>query len=64
MDRGNHDYETIGTGKRIVVDPEVSEFQRGDVIYFTTPEYSNENTGLNLAGHHISRVIGLPGREN
>lgn len=61
MDSGNHDYETIGTGKRNVVDPEVSEFQRGDVIYFKTPEYSNGNRGLNLAGHHISRVVGLPG---
>jgi signal peptidase I len=61
MDRGNHDYETLGTGKRIVVDPEVSGFQRGDVIYFTTPEYSNENPGLNLAANHISRVVGLPG---
>ena len=44
MDRGNHDYETIGTGKRIAVDPGVSDFQRGDVIYFTTPEYSNGNS--------------------
>jgi len=63
MDRGNHDYETIGTGKRIVVDPEVSGFQRGDVIYFTTPEYSNGNPNLNLAGHHISRIVGLPGEK-
>ena len=61
MDKGNHDYETIGTGKRIVVDPGVSDFQRGDVIYFTTPKYSNGNPNLNLAGHHISRVVGLPG---
>ena len=61
MDRGNHDYETIGTGNRIVVDPGVSGFQRGDVIYFTTPKYSNGNPNVNLARHHISRVVGLPG---
>ena len=36
-------------------------FNCGDVIYFTTPEYSNGNPNLNLAGHHISRVVGLPG---
>ena len=63
MDSGNHDYETIGNGKRIVVNSEVSDFQRGDVIYFTTPEYSNGNPDLNLAGHHISRVVGLPGEK-
>lgn len=61
MDKGNHDYETIGTGKRIVVEPRVSGFQRGDVIYFTTPKYSNGNPNLNLAGNYISRVVGLPG---
>ncbi len=49
MDRGNHDYETLGTGRRIAVDPGVLDFHRGDVIYFTTPEYSNGNSGLNLA---------------
>ncbi|AMQ05656.1 signal peptidase I [Sporosarcina psychrophila] len=61
MDKGNRDYETIGTGKRIVVEPGVSGFQRGDVIYFTTPKYSNGNPNLNLAGNYISRVVGLPG---
>jgi len=61
MDRGNHNYETVGTGKRIVVDPEVSGFQRGDVIYFTTPKYSNLNPDLNLAEQYISRLVGLPG---
>lgn len=61
MDKGNHDYETIGTGKRIVVEPGVSGFQRGDVIYFATPKYSNGNPNLNLAGNYISRVVGLPG---
>ena len=45
------------------MDPGVSDFHAGDVIYFTTPEYSNENPGLNLAGHQISRVVGLPGEK-
>ena len=42
MDRGNHDYETLGTGKRIAMDPGVLDFQRGDVIYFTTPSIQME----------------------
>jgi len=61
MDKGNHDYETIGTGKRIVMDPGVSSYQRGDVIYFSSPKYSNGNPNLNLAGHYISRVVALSG---
>lgn len=63
MDRGNHDYETLGTGRRIAVDPGVLDFHRGDVIYFTTPEYSNGNSGLNLPEHYISRVVALPGEK-
>ncbi len=63
MDRGNHDYETIGTNKRIAIDSELSDFRRGDVVYFKVPAYSNGNPDLNLAEHHISRVIGLPGEK-
>lgn len=63
MDRGNHDYETVGTDKRIVIDPEVLAFKRGDVVYFKVPIYSNGNFGLNLAEHQISRVVGLPGEK-
>ncbi|MEK5037775.1 signal peptidase I [Sporosarcina sp. FSL K6-3457] len=59
MDRGNHDYETIGTDKRIVIDPEALDFKRGDVVYFKAPVYSNGS----LAEYQISRVVGLPGEK-
>ena len=63
MDRGSHDYETIGTEKRIVIDPEVLDFKRGDVVYFKVPVYSNGNPDLNLAEYQLSRVVGLPGEK-
>ncbi|WP_203247199.1 signal peptidase I [Sporosarcina beigongshangi] len=63
MDRGNHDYETTGTDKRIVIDLGVSNFKRGDIVYFKMPVYSNENSGLNLKEHQLSRIVGLPGEK-
>ena len=63
MDRGNHDFITSGTNREIVVDPSISDFLRGDVVYFSTPMYSNENPGLNLAGKQIARIVGLPGEK-
>ena len=63
MDRGNHDFITSGTDRKIVVDPTVSDFHRGDIIYFSTPKYSNGNPGLNLAEQQLSRIVGLPGEK-
>ncbi|MET1031740.1 signal peptidase I [Domibacillus tundrae] len=60
MDRGNHDYDTY-VHSRLVVDLDYSNVQRGDVIYFNTPEFESENPNLNLEDSQISRVVGLPG---
>ena len=53
----------FGTNKRIVIDPELSSFKRGDIVYFKVPEYSNGNPDLNLAEHQLSRIVGLPGEK-
>lgn len=60
MDRGNHDYDTY-VHSRLVVDLDYTDVQRGDVIYFNTPEFESENPNLNLEDSQISRVVGLPG---
>lgn len=60
MDRGDHDYDTY-VHSRLVVDLDYSNVQRGDVIYFNTPEFESENPNLNLGESQISRVVGLPG---
>lgn len=63
MDRGSHDFITRGTDRKIVVDPTELDFQRGDIIYFSAPEYSNGNPDLNLAEQQLSRIVGLPGEK-
>lgn len=60
MDRGNHDYDTY-VHSRLVVDLDYTDVERGDVIYFNTPEFVSENPNLNLGDVQISRVVGLPG---
>jgi len=60
MDRGAHDYETAAH-QRLVVDLEYSKVQRGDVIYFSTPEFTNKNPNATILDFQISRVVGLPG---
>jgi signal peptidase I len=76
MDRGQYEYITIITRNKIVIDPLVKNYQRGDVVYYKTPEYINgiqglekknlslrENLGLNIEENQISRVVGLPGEK-
>lgn len=63
MDRGNHDYMTINSDKKIVIDHEVSAYHRGDVIYYNTSGYSNKDTDLHLEDKLIARVVGLPGEK-
>lgn len=63
MDRGNHDYYTLGRAKRIVIDPEIEIFERGEVIYFNTTKYSSGYPDFVLGDQHISRVVGLPGEK-
>lgn len=76
MDRGQYEYMTVGTENKIVIDPLVKNFKRGDVVYYKTPEYISglqglqkkqlslkENLGLNVKEHQLSRVVGLPGEK-
>ncbi|WP_298828886.1 signal peptidase I [uncultured Planococcus sp.] len=59
MDRGNHDYNTI-IHSSLVVEMEYQEVNRGDVVYYKTPE-SAINKNPQLPEHYIARVVGLPG---
>ncbi|WP_394119950.1 signal peptidase I [Planococcus donghaensis] len=59
MDRGNHDYNTIIHSSLVVV-MEYQEVNRGDVVYYKTPE-SAINKNPQLPEHYIARVVGLPG---
>jgi signal peptidase I len=60
MDRGNHDYDTT-FHSRLVVDIDYTDVKRGDVIYFSTPEFTSANPGATILDYQISRVVGLPG---
>ena len=59
MDRGNHDYDTI-THNSLVVEIEYQEVNRGDVVYYKTPE-SAVIKNSQLPEYYIARVVGLPG---
>lgn len=76
MDRGQYEYMTVGTENKVVIDPLVKNYKRGDVVYYKTPEYINglqgmqkkqlslkENLGLNVKDHQLSRIVGLPGEK-
>lgn len=61
MDRGNHEYE--GT---IVINEEFykeNSFQRGEVVYFKTPEFELDEEYANVTPpeYNIARIIALPG---
>lgn len=61
MDRGNHDFDTISHSD-LVVDPNSVGIERGDVIYFKSPEFKiPSNPDFKLPTHYIARVVGLPG---
>lgn len=53
MDRGNHDYAT-DYHSELVVDLNVDDYKRGDVVYYTVPEKDERS---------ISRIVALPGEE-
>ncbi|WP_281863409.1 signal peptidase I [Planomicrobium okeanokoites] len=59
MDRGNHDYDTI-TNSSLVVEIGYQEVNRGDVVYYKTPE-SAISKNQQLPEYYIARVAGLPG---
>lgn len=59
MDRGNYDYLTIDLNRKVVVNPDIVDYIRGDVVYYKTPGL--KTLDLNLEDHQISRVVGLPG---
>lgn len=61
MDRGNHDYQTFFHSE-LVVDVDYSSIERGDVIYFKSPDFTIEsNPFFKMPDHYISRVVALPG---
>ena len=59
MDRGNHDYDSL-THSDLVVDLNYFTIQRGDVIYYKTPDIAIEQNP-NLTENYIARAVGLPG---
>ncbi|MGM9949840.1 MAG: signal peptidase I [Lysinibacillus sp.] len=59
MDRGNHDYLT-SYHSPLVIDPEVSTFKRGDVVYYETPA-SAIKMNPQIPAQNIGRIVGLPG---
>ncbi|TYR77067.1 hypothetical protein FZC79_05065 [Rossellomorea vietnamensis] len=60
MSRGNHEYEG-----NVVVDEDYykeNSIERGEVVYFTTPEIDKEKyPNLNPNKMNIARVVALPG---
>ncbi|MFD2046562.1 signal peptidase I [Ornithinibacillus salinisoli] len=59
MDRGNHEYE--GT---IVINEgfyKENSFQRGEVVYYKTPELNEEYSNATPSEYNIARIIALPG---
>ena len=76
MDSGRYEYVTTNMRYKIIIDPEISSFRRGDVIYYNTPKYINgllgiknkknsikESLGINIdiSKNQFSRIVGLPG---
>lgn len=59
MDRGNHEYE--GTIVINEVFYKENYFQRGEVVYFKTPELDEEYSNATPLEYNIARIIGLPG---
>ena len=63
MSRKRYQYHFTEDGD-LIINPNVSihGLNRGDIVYFKMPEYSNPNNpNLNLSQYNISRVIALPG---
>lgn len=59
MDRGDHDYETLAH-PRLVVELDYKGVERGDVIYFKSPDFTIEsNPDFYMPEHYIARVVGL-----
>lgn len=59
MDRGNHEYE----GSLVIHEGFYKEnsFQRGEVVYFKTPELNEEYSNATPSEYNIARIIALPG---
>lgn len=63
MSRNRYQYHFTEDGE-LIINPNVSThgLNRGDIVYFKLPEYSNPNNpNLNLSEYNISRVVALPG---
>lgn len=59
MDRGNHDFVT-SYHSPLVVDPEITNFKRGDVIYYKISA-SATTANSHKSPQTIGRIVGLPG---
>lgn len=59
MDGGKHEYET-SENSDLVIEPNYSSLQRGDVIYFNMPE-SELTKNPQLPRSYLGRVVGLSG---
>ncbi|MEK3886769.1 S26 family signal peptidase [Bacillus sp. FSL K6-3431] len=61
MDRGNHDY-SFQYNSELVIDPDFSNINRGEVIYYQTPDFSLEsNPDFTPSEYSIARVVALQG---
>lgn len=63
MSRNRYQYHFTEDGE-LLINPNVGiqDLDRGDILYFKMPEYSNPNNpNLNLSEYNISRVVALPG---
>ncbi len=61
MDRGNHDYLT-SYHSPLVIDPDASDFKRGDVVYYEIPT-SIIKANPQVPTKNIGRIVGLPGEK-
>ncbi|MGE7923849.1 signal peptidase I [Viridibacillus arvi] len=59
MDRGKYEYET-SENSDLVIEPNYSSLQRGDVIYFNMPK-SELTKNPQLPRSYLGRVVGLSG---
>ena len=64
MDKGNHDYETIGTGKRIVVEPGVSRLSTRGRYLFCNTEVFKWKSRFKSSRELYIKSCGLTRREN
>ncbi|WP_409270320.1 signal peptidase I [Neobacillus sp. SCS-31] len=58
MDRGNHDFQSIGRQLKPIVIKKTKEVMRGTIVYY---KYPGDNVSFNPPDYYMGRVVGLPG---